>query len=189
MQVVGQCLLADVVECQECLVHWTIVGAEEVQVVLGGRETVHERLTPGLERLDSMTEKLADSLLTAPASGGPDGTWCGDVAANGAEHLANKAFRCPVGQANASAWSTDAQQLVGRLLLIWGEHDAERRQNNVIGAVAHGQILDISFLEANLKSLRFGTFASTLEQRRCVVHTTYSAQTPSPADAGVPPPT
>ena len=91
-------------------------------------------------------------VLVQPGFGAPlrrrlrAGRWR-QVLAQGLEHLADEAFRCPVGQADPASRATDPRQFRGGLGLVRRKHHAEGRKHRVKTAVVKGQCFGIGHLE------------------------------------------
>jgi hypothetical protein len=56
------------------------------------------------------------------------------------------------------------RHLIGRLLMAWGKHVSERREDAVEGSVREGQILGVALSPFDIESLRFGFGFPGLEQ-------------------------
>jgi hypothetical protein len=93
----------------------------------------------------------------------------GNVFADGLEQLADEALRRPVGHSDLSARAADADKLVGRLLLIRREHDAEGRKHDIEAGIREGKRFRVGCLERDWQAVGFGTLAAALEQRADIV--------------------
>ena len=86
--------------------------------------------------------------------------------ADGLEHLADEAFRRPVGEADAAAGAADAQHLGRRALLVRAEHHAEGREHGVERAVGEGQVLRVGLPELDDSPSASARSSAALEQAR-----------------------
>src|SRR5690349_8812070 len=85
------------------------------------------------------------------------------------EELANEAFRCPVGETDASPGLHDACHLRGSGHVVGREHDAERRQYRVEARIFERQRFDVGNLEGDVEALGACAFRAAIEQRRYVI--------------------
>ena len=80
----------------------------------------------------------------------------------GAEH----AVRRPAEQADRPTGTTDAHELVGGLLMVRGEHDADRRHDDVVRLVRERQLLGVRLDPLELETLGLRELPAGLEQAR-----------------------
>ena len=125
------------------LVHRAVPGAQDLDEV-GGRAVAEVEVAASHLHLElTIVEMRMQPGFRAPVRGWLRTGWRRQMPAEGLEHLADEAFRCPVGQTDPSAAATDPRQLLGRLRLIRGEHHAEGREHRVVTVICERQRLGV----------------------------------------------
>jgi hypothetical protein len=94
------------------------------------------------------------------------------------EQPADEPLRGPAGEPDLATGPGDPDQLVGRALVVGGEHDAQCGQHCVECPVREGEVLGVAVADVDGQTLRVGSPTGHVEQRRDVV---------DGADVGEPP--
>jgi hypothetical protein len=184
-QIAAQCGLLRRVERRECLEHRAIKGLEDVEEVLRLAVTEVEGARLRFDRGGCGSKHLGKTVTRAPKRRRSHALRRRQVFAERLEQLADKAFRGPVGEADAAARSADAKEFHGRTLLIGREHHAERRDHDVERVIGERQCFRVSLLELDRKPFGRSTGAAALQQRRHVVGRDDIAPAPRGGEADI----
>src|SRR5439155_19669652 len=148
---------------------WTVVGAEEVDVFLGGAEAEDRRAAVAGHGGGDMTKERVEVVFIAPADGRLQAERGWEVAREDSEGLADEPVGGPARQRDAPAGTADPGQLGRGPAVVGGEHDAVDRDHGVERGVGKGKVFCVALDEPNVKMLGCSAGATALEQRRDIV--------------------
>jgi len=170
---------------REGLQQRTVIGLENLHPMPRRAVAEHEFALAQIDRRGARPEHLADARLGAPERGRLHAGRRRHLPADRLEHLADEAFRRPVGEADLAAGLADTQKLGRGPVLVGREHHAEGRDHGVERAVGEGERLGVGLLELDAPAFGVGARPAALKQRRDIVGRDDVAPAPRGRERGV----
>ena len=136
-------------------------------------------------RRDRVAEQVAQVVLPSPQQGRGDSGRRRHVGADGAEHLADEAVRCPGRQPEGAAGPGGSHHLVRGLLVVGREHGSVDRHGCVEGRVLHREVLGVALDELDVDALGGHPDPAVGDELRHVVDAQRRSAGPGGGDGGV----